>query len=70
VSGVVRVVADDLKLSASQVDMHADSLRLSHGTADTQIEAAQSGCPQEQQLPSRSGNQVAARIHRPLHADG
>jgi len=45
VSGVVRVVADDLKLSASQVDMHADSLRLSHGTADTQIEAAQSGLP-------------------------
>jgi len=45
VSGVVRVVADDLKLSASQVDVHADSLRLSHGTADTQIEAAQSGLP-------------------------
>jgi hypothetical protein len=27
VSGAVRVVAEDLKLSASQVDMHADSLR-------------------------------------------
>src|SRR5689334_11514954 len=45
VAGVVRVVGDDLKLSASKVDMHADSLRLSHGAADAQIEAAQSGLP-------------------------
>jgi hypothetical protein len=45
VPGVVRVVADDLRLSALQVDMHADALRLRHGTADGRIEAAQNGIP-------------------------
>jgi uncharacterized protein YukE len=41
----VRVVADDLRLSALQVDMNADTLRLRHGTADGRIEAAQNGIP-------------------------
>jgi hypothetical protein len=45
VSGLVRVVAEDLKLSASQVDGHADGLRLAHGAADGQIEGAHSGLP-------------------------
>jgi uncharacterized protein YukE len=45
VAGAVRVVADDLKLSASHVDVHADGLRLAHGSADGQIEAAQPGVP-------------------------
>ncbi len=44
-SGVVRVVAEDLRLSASQIDMHADTLRVAHGAADGQIEAAQPGVP-------------------------
>jgi uncharacterized protein YukE len=45
VPGSIRVVAEDLKLAAAQVDVHADNLRLTHGTADAQIEAAQSGLP-------------------------
>lgn len=43
--GEVRVTTEDLKVSASHVDMHADNLRLRHGTADGQLEAAQPGLP-------------------------
>ena len=43
--GEVRVVPTDLRLSASKVDVHADDLRMKHGSADGRIEAAQRGVP-------------------------
>jgi len=45
VPGWVRVVPDDLHLSAATVDVHADEVQLKHATADGRIEAAQVGLP-------------------------
>lgn len=41
----VHVVPEDLHLSAATVDMHADSVRVLHASADYRIEGAQRGLP-------------------------
>lgn len=41
----VRVAPEDLMVSASTVDAHADGMWLKHGTADGRIEGAQKGMP-------------------------
>ena len=41
----VHVVPEDLHLSAATVDMHADSVRVTHASADYRIEGAQRGLP-------------------------
>lgn len=41
----IRVVPEDLHLSAATVDTHADHLQVKHATADSRIEAAQRGLP-------------------------
>lgn len=41
----VRVAPEDLMVSASTVDAHADGMWLNHGTATGRIEAAQNGVP-------------------------
>ncbi|BBZ06947.1 hypothetical protein MDOR_11160 [Mycolicibacterium doricum] len=41
----VRVVPEDLHVSASTVDAHGDELWLRHGSADSRVEAAQVGVP-------------------------
>lgn len=41
----IRVVPEDLHLSAATVDTHADKVRAKHATADGRIEAAQRGFP-------------------------
>lgn len=41
----VRVTLEDLHVSASTVDAHADEVWLKHGSADGRIEAAQVGVP-------------------------
>jgi uncharacterized protein YukE len=42
---LVRVVSEDLQMSAGTVDAHADDLRTRHATADGRIESAQRGVP-------------------------
>ena len=42
---LIRVVPEDLHLSASVVDVHADTMRARHAAADSQIEGAQLGVP-------------------------
>ncbi|BBY29956.1 type VII secretion target [Mycolicibacterium sediminis] len=41
----LRVVPEDLQLSASTIDLRADTVRVAHATADGRIEAAQRGLP-------------------------
>jgi hypothetical protein len=41
----IRVVSEDLQVSAATVDVHADELHLRHGAANGRIEAAQVGVP-------------------------
>lgn len=41
----VRVVPEDLQLSAATVDAHADTVRVQHATADGRIDGAQKGLP-------------------------
>lgn len=41
----VRVVPEDMRVSAAMVDVHADTVRASHAAADGRIEAAQRGLP-------------------------
>ena len=41
----VRVVPEDLNMSAATVDVHADDVQLRHATADGRIESAQRGLP-------------------------
>jgi hypothetical protein len=41
----LRVVPEDLHLSASTVDMHADDMRTKHGTADGRVEESMVGLP-------------------------
>jgi hypothetical protein len=41
----VRVVPEDLQLSAATVDVHADSVRTKHAAADARIDGAQKGLP-------------------------
>jgi uncharacterized protein YukE len=41
----IRVVSEDLQLSAAKVDVHADELQLRHAAADGAIESAQRGLP-------------------------
>lgn len=41
----VRVVPEDLQVSAATVDAHADSVRIKHAAADGRIESAQKGLP-------------------------
>ena len=41
----VRVVPEDLHVSAATVDAHADSVRAKHAAADARIEGAQKGLP-------------------------
>ena len=41
----VRVVPEDLHVSASTVDAHGDELWFRHGSADSRVEAAQAGVP-------------------------
>jgi hypothetical protein len=41
----VRVAPEDLHLSATTVDMHADNVRVKHASADGRIESAQRGLP-------------------------
>lgn len=41
----VRVVPEDLQVSAATVDAHADTVRTQHATADCRIEGAQKGLP-------------------------
>ena len=43
--GWIRVVPEDLHLSAAKVDAHADELHLRHAVANGRIEAAQVGVP-------------------------
>lgn len=45
VPNTVRVVPEDLHLSAATVDMHADTVRVKHASADGRIEGAQRGLP-------------------------
>jgi uncharacterized protein YukE len=41
----IRVVSEDLQVSAAKVDLHADEVQLRHTAADGRIEAAQVGVP-------------------------
>ena len=41
----VRVIPEDLRLSAAMVDVHADNVQLRHATSDGRIESAQRGLP-------------------------
>ncbi|MDZ7881893.1 MAG: hypothetical protein U5N53_02785 [Mycobacterium sp.] len=41
----VRVVPEDLQVSAATVDAHADGVRAKHAAADARIEGAQKGLP-------------------------
>ena len=41
----VRVIPEDLCLSAATVDVHADNVQLRHATSDGRIESAQRGLP-------------------------
>jgi uncharacterized protein YukE len=41
----LRVVPEDLHVSAATVDVHADDVQVRHSTADGRIEAAQVGLP-------------------------
>jgi len=45
VSDRIRVVPEDLLVSAATLDVHADSVRSRHLTADAQIDAAKTGLP-------------------------
>jgi uncharacterized protein YukE len=45
VSKLIRVVPEDLHVSAAKVDVHADELHLRHAAANGRIEAAQVGVP-------------------------
>jgi uncharacterized protein YukE len=45
VSDVIRVVPEDLHVSAANVDAHADELHLSNTSANGRIEAARVGVP-------------------------
>lgn len=45
VPNTVRVVPEDMHLSAATVDMHADTVRVKHASADSRIEGAQRGLP-------------------------
>jgi hypothetical protein len=38
-------VPEDLHLSASTVDVHADDMRTKHGTADSRVEESMAGLP-------------------------
>lgn len=44
-SGVIRVVPEDLHVSAAKVDGYADELHLKHTAANGRVEAAQVGVP-------------------------
>ncbi len=44
-SELIRVVPEDLHVSAAKVDVHADELHLKHTAANGRIEAAQAGVP-------------------------
>lgn len=44
-SGWLEVVPQDLHISASRVDMHADDLWTAHTAADSRIEGAERGLP-------------------------
>ena len=41
----IRVVPEDLQVSAATVDVHADEMHVRHATANGRIEAAQFGLP-------------------------
>lgn len=41
----LRVVTDDLSVSAATVDTHADQMRARHATADAKMESASAGVP-------------------------
>jgi uncharacterized protein YukE len=41
----LRVVTEDLQVSAATVDMHADGMRAHHAAADGRIESSQRGLP-------------------------
>jgi hypothetical protein len=41
----LRVVTEDLQVSAATVDMHAHGMRAHHGAADDRIESSQRGLP-------------------------
>ncbi|WBP93104.1 hypothetical protein O6072_18010 [Mycolicibacterium neoaurum] len=41
----VRVVTEDLQVSAATVDAHADTVRTKHAAADSRIDGAQKGLP-------------------------
>lgn len=41
----LRVVTEDLQVSAATVDVHADGMRARHATADGKIESSQGGLP-------------------------
>lgn len=41
----IRVVPEDLHMSAGTVDVHADNVQLRHATADGRLEGAQPGLP-------------------------
>jgi hypothetical protein len=45
VSNLIRVVPEDLHVSAANVDAHADELHLRHAAANGRIQAAQVGVP-------------------------
>lgn len=44
-SRLIRVVPEDLHVSAAKVTVHADELQLKHAGANGRIEAAQVGVP-------------------------
>jgi uncharacterized protein YukE len=41
----LRVISEELHLSAATVDVHADGMRTRHATSDGQIESSQPGLP-------------------------
>ena len=41
----IRVVPEDLQVSAATIDAHADAVRTKHAAADGRIESAQKGLP-------------------------
>ena len=43
--GRVRVIPEDLHMSAATVDAHADDVQVRHATANGRIESAQKGLP-------------------------
>lgn len=45
VPGWVRVIPEDLHMSAATVDAHADDVQVRHATANGRIESAQKGLP-------------------------